>query len=182
MLLYVMSCLLFIPGGYLKAILEDYKAVAVETGQDIKARPIKSGFVFSILGAVTYLIKTNPSEQSFRAGLVENTNDLLQLSDAIRRPSCDDHMQMLVKGYNEGTIRRLNLGVCSIMWLDNFDKDVDFFQAHCKQLRVGWLNMKERIVDVGVVNRWIYLEKYMEDFDINPQEWPDEPSKKSATS
>ena len=75
------------------------------------------------------------------------------ISDMIRNPVSDNHVQKLIRSYNEGIIRILNLGVCSLMWLDNYDKKVDLYKAQCKPLKVGWLEMKDRIVDIGVLDR-----------------------------
>ncbi len=162
---------MLISGQYLLGIAHDYRDVAKETLRDMKKHPIKSTFYISTLATVTYFSKHNPSEDSFREQLQCNANDLLLLSDLIRNPAADQHTQRLVSAYNEGTVRRMNLGVCSLMWLDNYDKQVDLYSAQCKPLKVGWLEMKDRIVDIGVLDRWIYMEKAMIDYDINPAEW-----------
>ena len=152
-------------------IVNDYKEVGKEILQDMKSHPVKSSVYMGTIGTIIYFNKHNPTEDSFRHQLQNNANDLLLLSDLIRNPDSDNHIQKLVRSYNEGLVRRLSLGVCSFMWLDNYDKDVDVYQARCKSLKVGWLEMKDRIIDVGVLDRWIYMEKAMIDYDINPVEW-----------
>jgi hypothetical protein len=155
-------------------VLEDYKMVVIETGQDMKERPIKAGIYIGLLGAIGFLGKTNPSEGSFREELLENMDELLLIGEPIRNPNSDGHMQKLMWCYNNDQIRRLNLGVCSLMWQDNFAKEVDLFEAQCKPLKVGWLDMKERVLDIGIAGRWLWLNKAMIDYDINPTEWPEE--------
>lgn len=135
---------------------------------------MKSAIYVALLGTAGYLMKTNPNESSFKEQLVNNTNDLLLLSDAIRNPRADSHTQKVMQYANAGRIRRLNLGVCSLMWLDNYEKGVDVYNAHCDPLKVGWLDLKERVVDIGIMNRWLLLQDSMTDFDINPQEWGEE--------
>ena len=162
---------IFFSGQYLLGIANDYKEVGKEILQDMKSHPLKSSLYIGTLGTLVYFSKHNPTEDSFRHQLQNNANDLLLLSDLIRNPVSDNHVQKLVRSYNEGLIRRLSLGVCSLIWLDNYDKDVDVYQARCKSLKVGWLEMKDRIIDIGVLDRWIYMEKAMIDYDINPAEW-----------
>ena len=151
--------------------MNDYKEVSKEILQDMKSHPVKSSVYIGTIGTIIYFNKHNPTEDNFRYQLQNNANDLLLLSDLVRNPDSDNHIQKLVRSYNEGLVRRLSLGVCSFMWLDNYDKDVDVYQARCKSLKVGWLEMKDRIIDVGVLDRWIYMEKAMIDYDINPAEW-----------
>ncbi len=153
--------------------------VAVETGQDMKDRPLKAAFYISLLGITGYLAKTNPSLESFEGHLLENTNELLQLGKLVRNRKSDEHMQHLMWCFNEGRIRRLNLGVCSLIWKDNFGKEVDVFEAQCKSLKVGWMDMRDRTLDIGIAGRWLWLEKAMIDYDINIDEWPEETSNTS---
>ena len=163
----------FIAGAYLKVIAEDYKMVAIETAQDMKARPVKSSIILGILGSVGYLIATNPDETSYREHIISCSNDLLQLSDLIRNPSSDKHIHDIMWAYNQGRVRRFTLGVCSFMWIDHYSKDADIYEAKCKHLKVGWTEFHKYIVDVGVNGRWLNLEKAMIDYDINPNEWKD---------
>ena len=142
----------------------------------MKEKPAKSVFYLSSLAGIGYLIKTNPNEQSFRGEILECSNELLLLGDAIRNPNSNDHVQDLIEAYNAGHIRRLNLGVCTLMWRDNYDASVDLYEARCKSTRVGWLGIKDRIMDIGVMGRWLWLEKALIDYDINPNEWKNEQS------
>ena len=162
---------IFISGQYLLGIANDYKEAGQDILKDMKDKPLKSAFYIGTLSTLIYFCRHNPTEDSFREQLQNNANDLLLLSDLIRNPVSDSHVQKLISGYNEGVVRRLNLGVCSLMWLDNYDPQVDLYKAQCKPLKVGWLEMRERIVDIGVLERWIYMEKAMIDYDVNPAEW-----------
>ena len=148
--------------------------VAEETLQDMKARPIKSSIYLTLLGTSGYLFKTNPSELDYRVKLIDYSHDLLMLGQAIRNPDSDSHVQRMLRYYNTGQMRRFSFGVCSVMWVDNFDKDVDMFEAHAGPLKVGWLEWKDRFVDVGYNGKWHWLTEAMEDYDINPNEWHDD--------
>ena len=117
------------------------------------------------------MCKTNPTEDAFRERLTQNNNQLMLIGDPIRNPYTDKHMTKLNEYCNAGLMKCLNLGVCSIMWVDNYPKETDLYLARCKPLKVGWLDVKDRMVDIGILNKWWYIEAAMKDWDINPQEW-----------
>lgn len=133
---------------------------------------MKSGIYCSILGSLLCLGKKNPSMTDFEENLINNTNELLQVGEKIRNPISNDHMQKLVGFSNEGLLRRTSFGVCSFLWFDNYDASVDVYEARCKHLKIGWLEMfQERLLDIGFWGKWWFIEKAMEDYDINPNEW-----------
>ena len=164
--------LIFILGNYFKNILDDYKTVGVETLQDMKDRPVKSAFYLSLLGGAIFFAKKNPSEEDFMEQLTNNMNELMLVGDPIRNPISDGHMQTLRKAYNTGEMRYLNLLFFSIMWRDNYHRRTDLYKAQCKPLKVGWLDLPDRTLDIGVLGKWWWVEKAMIDYDINPNEWP----------
>ena len=145
--------------------------VAVETMEDMKARPIKSAIYLSILGTGFYFTKQNPSESTFHRQLVDYNNELLLLGDAIRNPRSDHHVETVTRWHNQGRLRRFTFIVFSVMWLDNFDRCVDVYEARAPSLKVRWRDMPSRVVDVGVLGRWWWLDDAMLDYDINPEEW-----------
>ena len=160
-----------VSGQYFKNIIDDYVYVFKEIGSDIKTYPIRSTVYTSSLLGFVYLWKTNPGESMFKEQLANNNNTLLLIGQPIRNPFADKFMTTVNDCYNNGTLKYLNLGVCSVMWVDNYGKEADLYLARCPPLKVGWLDMKDRIVDVGILNKWWFIETAMENWDINPQEW-----------
>lgn len=163
-----------VAGLYFKNILDDYKTVAGEIWQDMKDHPVKSVVYIGALGAVVYACKHNPDETSFRTQLLDNVTELATLGD-IRNPSTEHHVQTLVHYYNTGQTRHLNLGVCSLMWVDRFDRQVDLYEAQAKPLKVGWLDLRDRLLDIGFLDHWYWLDRAMLNYDINPLEWGEKP-------
>lgn len=152
-------------------IIDDYKTVAIEIGQDMKSRPIKSSIYISLITGAGVLFKTNPSVQDFNARLTESVTDLMLVGDLIRNPSSEKVVDELVELNNQRRLRCYNLGLCSLMCIKNCGPEVGLYAATCKHLKPHWTEFHKTIVDVGVFGRWVFLEKAMEDFDINPTEW-----------
>ena len=149
----------------------DYKAAVSDIFTDAKNYPYRATFYITTLACATYAWTQNPDEKDFDKALLDSSNDLVLLSDAIRNPDSDAHIQKVTTLRNEGVLRRMSLGVCSVMWRDNYDKNLALYDAKCDHLQVKWRNFHERILDVGFMNRWWYLNRAMEDYDINYREW-----------
>lgn len=118
-----------------------------------------------------YLNKYNPDESSFREYLLQNSTKLVQIAEPIRNPISENHVKWLEQCYNEGVIRRLNLGIISIIWIDNYDKMCSLYKTVCPYLRPRYITFHERIADVGCLGKWWILENKMIDYDVNEAEF-----------
>ena len=72
-----------------------------------------------------------------------------------------------------GVVKRLNLLLFSVIWIDEFNDDIQAYKANCKYLKPSILSVPQRVVDIGFLNVWWSLKRIMVDYDINPEEWKD---------
>ncbi|XP_033116294.1 mitochondrial import inner membrane translocase subunit Tim29-like [Anneissia japonica] len=156
---------------YLKALGSDYKNVAMDTVSDAKARPVKATVYIVTAAAFSYAAHLNPSLESFCQELCNASNDLLLVGDRIRNPNSDNHVQMLLKYQSKNLIQRQNFLFFSFIWYNNYGSEVSLYNAKCKHLSVGWFDMPSRCLDVGFLGRWFYLQKAMQDYDVNEKEF-----------
>ncbi|XP_046566674.1 mitochondrial import inner membrane translocase subunit Tim29-like [Haliotis rubra] len=159
---------------YFNMIFQDYKTVVVETIQDIKKYPMKSSIYISTLAGLGLLYKTNPSETSFRTRLIHSSQDLLLVGEPIRNPTSDNHIQDLALTLKDGKLRFTSLGILTLVWRTQHSHWSGLYDAQCKQLKPQWSEFHKHVVDVGVLGKWIYLDKAMIDYDINPEEWDED--------
>ncbi|XP_071453507.1 mitochondrial import inner membrane translocase subunit Tim29 [Hetaerina americana] len=152
-------------------LIIDYKEVGADTLAAIKNKPRKAAVYFAGLAAFGYFVKTNPDEQSFRHALVEYMNDVSQVDETVRNPVAAQHLHYIEKCHNANLLRRLNIGFMSFMWVDNYDPVCKLYKAQCTYLKPKYSTFHERIVDVGFLNTWWGLRKFMIDYDVNPSEW-----------
>ena len=117
------------------------------------------------------LIWSNPSTDDFSNQLKDHMNEFMMVGPPIRNPTCEEYLQKLASYTNAGLLKRFSFVFFSIMWVDDYAKEVDLFEAQCKYLRVSWLEWRHRVVDVGLLGRWWMLDRNMKDYDINHQEW-----------
>lgn len=124
-----------------------------------------------VLGGCFYSSRHNPDETMFREQLIQSSIKLIQVGEPIRNPVSVQHIKWLEQCYNEGLIRRINLGILSLIWLDNYDRDCFLYKAVCSYLKPRYITFHERIVDVGFLERWWLLERKMKDYDVNEAEF-----------
>lgn len=158
---------------YWEGLINDYVEVFRDTVQESKNKPFKTGAIVATGSFLTFAMYNNPTEQEFRDSLLQYQNLFGLVGKPVRNPSADVYLKNLENSYNFGLIRRLSLGVCCLMWIDNYDEALGIYKAQCEYLKPKYLTFYERIIDFGFLNKFWVLEKSMEDYDVNPNEWID---------
>ena len=100
----------------------DYTEALKEVTDFYKARPVKAGVYSTLLGLGLYASHTNPDERSFWDNFIVSAQDLSLVGDPVRSPSSQQLVDYVSRAYNAGLVRRLNLGVASLIWVDNYDE------------------------------------------------------------
>lgn len=152
---------------YWKQLLIDYKEMIIDTGKWMKDHPTKT-IIYGTLGTGIYVMnERNPTSDDFREQFLKASNELIQVSLDCQNPEAAKHIKNIELWYNSGLIRRLSLGVISLIWLADFDENVALYKAQCKYLQPEYLKFDQRVVDVGFWNKYWVLEKKMIDYDVN---------------
>lgn len=153
-----------------KSYFMDCKAGVVDSWQSAKKSPIKASiytglFIFGLCSN-----RTIPKERSFEQALVSITNDTVLLSDKVRNKEADSHVQRLSTYIAKGQLRYRNLGLFSVVYYSEYDKDNKFYES--QYVKPKWSEYPSYIVDVGFLNCWWYLQYCTTDYDINFEEIP----------
>lgn len=152
---------------YWKNLYKDYRDVFIDVGKQTKDHPIRSTFYISSAAAAYYAFKRNPSETDFYEQLRKYTGDLVLVHESCQNPIASEYFKFLERCYNEGIIRRLSIGICSFLWIDNYDKALSLYKTTCTHLQPDYLMWHKRIIDVGFLNTWWTLKDKMIDYDVN---------------
>jgi len=158
-------------GKYWRNVYLDYHEVAVDVVSGCKERPFRASIYASILGGTYYCANHNPDEMSYREQYLQNTMKVVPVGDKVRNPITVEHIKFLERCYNENTVRRLNLGILSLIWIDNYDSNCAHYKATCKYLKPQYLKFHQRIIDVGFLDTWWVSESKMKDYDVNEEEF-----------
>merc|ERR1712241_1570210 len=100
-------------------IKTDYAEAMLDFKKDAQAKPVKSAILGAFAGFLLYCNQHNPDERSFHENFMDNGLELAQVGNEIRNPRSQRLQEYVVKANNAGLLRRLNLGVASIMWVDD---------------------------------------------------------------
>lgn len=152
---------------YWKSLMTDYREVFVGVGNQIKEKPIRASIYGALAGSAVYCYKRNPSERDFINHVRLHNSNMVLVSEICQNPISSQYIIFLERCYNEGIVRRLNLGIFSLLWIDNFDKSVCLYKATCEYTKPELTTWHQRVVDVGFLNKWWKLEEKMIDYDIN---------------
>lgn len=158
---------------YWENVAKDYYEATVGIGTYVKENPVKSSLATIIASCAYYCASTNPNEHSYRSELLDCANSMLYISPGVRNPAAVQQLEYLEKCSNAGVIKRLNLVLFSVIWIDEFNDNIQAYKANCKYLKPSILSVHKRAVDIGFLNIWWSLRKIMIDYDINPEEWKD---------
>lgn len=152
---------------YWKGVVRDYKDVFVDVGKFMKEKPLRSSIYGGLGGIAVYSFKHNPSESDFIDQLRVHNNKMILVDPICHNPTSSQYSIFIERCYNEGIIRRLNIGIGSFLWLDNYDRAISLYKATCKYTKPELLTWHDRIIDVGLWDKWWKLDDKMIDYDIN---------------
>lgn len=153
----------------------DYRDSFITIGEQMRERPLKAAVYIGLSAGAIHMSNTNPTELDLRSRLQEHMNASAMMSDKIRNKEVDNKLNHFVDCYNRDTLRRLNLVLFSLAWEDNFSSECGLFRATVSHLKPRYFTFfQERVLDVGFLGRWWYLEKLVDDVDVNVDEWDEE--------
>lgn len=152
---------------YWKGVWSDYTTVAKDVVEDARLRPAKAVVMALTAVAASYCAVCNPDEKSFADQLLSSSADLGMVSPELQNHKSAEHVMLLRSEFNERRLHRLNLLLCSIIYLDKNSQHVCTYDADCTYLRSSLRHFVNHIVDVGFLNRWWILGKNMDNYDVN---------------
>jgi len=157
-------------------IKTDYTEAMLDFKKDAQAKPVKSAILGAFAGFLLYCNQHNPDEKSFHENFMENGLELSQVGDGIRNPRSQRLQDYVVKADNAGLLRRLNLGVASVMWVDDHFDGLGVFAAQCDLLQPSYLDIRHRVIDIGFLDKWWLSSRIMMGYDVNEEEWKEDGS------
>ncbi|KAK5640806.1 hypothetical protein RI129_009353 [Pyrocoelia pectoralis] len=152
---------------YWKNVFTDYKDVVIDVRKDVREKPLKAACTLTIFGSLTYCVKHNPSLIDYRDTFVKSANELLLVHPDMQNVKTAATVKQIESYFNDHLVRRFNLGVASIIWVDYYSDSCKNSEAISKHLQMSYLDWRYHIIDVGFLNRWWMLSKCMENYDIN---------------
>ena len=161
--------------NYWKQLGLDYRQVVVDTLAECRQRPVKAGLYLSGLSSLGWLYHTNPTFNSFEDTLLTHQSDMCTVGEAVRNTAAYNHLYNLTDLQKEQRLQQINFAFFSVIFRRDFEEQMGIYKANCEYLKPSYLEyVTDRVVDVGILGRWIILSKKMQDFDVNEREWVEE--------
>lgn len=157
-------------GKPLFLIYVDYKNVFTDLCSFVFKRPLRAALNLCLVGAFAGTWAYNPKQGSYSEQLTEKANTLLLVSDKVRNPKSNARVQELTLLHSENRLKQYNIGFFSLILEQDYSDTSCYYEARCYYLKQRWIYMYKRILDVGFLGRWYFLEKAMVDYDVNEEE------------
>lgn len=159
---------------YWKNVIRDYKSVILDVVSEIKVHPGKSSLKILCLGSLGYCAYENPAEENYFNTLIENQLRLVTVPSLIRNRNSEVYIQKLENYCSLNCLRYQSYGIFSIVYSEDYSEHLEVYKKQCNYFHPSYVEyLRERIIDVGFLNHWYFLNKAMEDHDVNPGEWED---------
>ena len=158
--------------NYGKNVLIDYRQAFRDIYTDSLQNKPKASTYLSLIALLAYLYKTNPHSNSFKNEVIDYQNLMVLISEPIRNSDCYRYLHELNNLENERRLHRINLMFLTVLVRKEYSANLSVYEANCKYLQPSYLDyLTNGIVDIGIANKWILLDRKLKDFDINPDEW-----------
>lgn len=166
---------------YWKNVYRDYKSVSLDVFSQMKAHPGKSSLKLLALGSLGYCAYENPDEEHYFNELLKNHLRLVLVPTSIRNKNSEEYINKLESYNNLKCLRYQNFGIISVIYTKDFSENLEVYKKQCDYLQPGVMGyLRERIVDVGFLNFWYFMNKNMGDYDVNQGEWENRMSAPTA--
>ncbi|XP_054730135.1 mitochondrial import inner membrane translocase subunit Tim29 [Anastrepha obliqua] len=152
---------------YWQGLVSDYTEVVFDVAKSARAKPRKALVIAGTGYGLYQCAKHNPDEEAFMHALRGWSNQMAMVAKALHNPESEAYLRELEKAINENKLRTFSLGICTILWMDLYDKDDCTYPAICQYTQVDYTNFWQRIVDVGFWDHYWRLESKMHNFDVN---------------
>ena len=139
--------------------------------------PGKAAFYSSSATLLCLAWHTSPTFAQYKDHLLSASNNHALISDAIRSGRSQKAVTELMQCHTQERLQHMGLGLGALIVRLPASASVDMYANTCASLQPRRFNLadwKERIVDYGFASRWFALEKHMEDYDVNEDEWPEQ--------
>lgn len=167
--------------NYLLLVFNDYKQVGYGTLVHAKNHPAKTTLYGLLTGAFVVAYKFNPDYQHYIETRRTQANEMIMCSSSYNRKT-EHYLNCLNKLEYCNNLEYKSYFVFSLILVRNFSLNDSTYEKQCAQLNNPnkynifnysnlLLRFLSRVVDIGFLNNWYFLNSNFRDFDINEEEW-----------
>ena len=151
-------------------IMSDYAETFRNFAVYFRRKPVKCSIFSSFLLLVSFFTHYCPDADSYSDIITSNTNDISLISPKLRNRAAQKEIFYLKQLQDEGRINTFSVGPCRIAYIRRIPLNNKLYALNCKFLIPSNLTFYNRILDVGFMNKWWYIDSAMIDFDVSNEE------------
>jgi hypothetical protein len=152
----------------LKNVANDYLMVGKDIIKYSKKKPIRFTVLSLATGTSVWLYMTNPNIDSYITEVIGYSNEISQCSSLTRNPTALSYVETIILDHSQQSLMSINCGIFSLIVKRAFYKECFNYREVCPHLKPrGITSFRNRVVDIGIMKKWLLLERNMIDFDIN---------------
>lgn len=157
---------------FLKNLYLDYYEVFKDLRRAAKNKPLRASLYGATTLSVLNLFRTNEGLRSYNSEVVSACSRMASVTKSQRNPISLEFVRNVGELNCHDQLRQVDLGFSTLIYKSDSNSDVALYRYNCPYLRPTIKQFfTERLVDFGVLGRWIRLELKMQDYDINPSEY-----------
>ena len=158
-------------GQPFRDILMDYAEVSKDIIVGFRKRPARSVLWMVCGGTVIAMHEKRPSLRSYRNKVVEYSNELGLCAETARNNQTKSYIDEISTLTSDEYIQYINLGVFSLLIQRSESQKCHNYHSTCSYLQPRIWKIHHRVIDIGVWNQWLLLNRKMVDFDVNESEF-----------
>jgi hypothetical protein len=152
---------------YAKQFTLDYRDALIESGKKMVKHPIKTIFYSSTAYLLFYAYHTMPSFNSYKNDLIAFQHQELLTSSLIRHRKIEIYLDTIEQLLARDQIHFVDCYLFSLIIYRSQHRSKDnsykFYENTCSYLH---LKRNARIIDIGIFNRWLILNRQLRQADI----------------
>ena len=154
----------------IKNIVSDYTETFKNFGSYYRKKPVKCSIFSSVLLLISFFTHYCPDADSYSDLITCNTNVICLISPKLRNRAAQREIFYLKQLQDEGRISTFPVGPCRIAYIRRTPLSNRLYSLNCKFLIPSNLKFYNRILDVGFMHKWWYIDRAMIDFDVTNEE------------
>ncbi|KAI6655545.1 hypothetical protein LOD99_2044 [Oopsacas minuta] len=151
-------------------ILTDYAETFRSFGKYFRDNPIKCSISSSAFLLLAYFTYHCPDKYSYANEIISNTNEISLLPYRLRKRTTQDQIFHLMLLLDQGSICTFSIGPCRIAYKRRTPFNNRLYYFNSKFLIPSHLTFLDRILDIGFMNKWWFMDKFMLDYDVSDEE------------
>lgn len=158
-------------GQPLKRIVIDYAEVSKDLAVDAKTKPVKYAFWLILGGILTTFYTRCPDLKSYRKEIIDYSNELGLCAESARNNKTKAYIDEVSNSLDNDCMVYWNLGICALIIQQSHSLSCKNYLEICGYLQPRLWTFHRRLIDIGIWNQWITLNRVMIDFDVNEDEF-----------